>query len=169
MAAVLHLIDADDATPVPRFGYAPPRAQVAELPANARLLLWAMRLLGESRGNWGIVQQELWLCCGLASVESVLQALEEMLGLLARDSRRPPLLKPSDARHMTAWEETIVALIGAARDCDGERLAAHARWLTRPLAQAPLCALARRLALGFPSAIPPQGAQPSAHVAQANS
>ncbi|MFN4282740.1 MAG: hypothetical protein ACK4NA_08880 [Alphaproteobacteria bacterium] len=154
MAAALHLIDGDDVPPAAHLRHAPPRRLVAELPVNARLLLWAMRLLGESRGNWTIVQQELWLCCGLASVESVLQALEDLLAVLARDGRRPLLLKPSDARRMTACEEAIVALLDAARDGDGERLAAHARWLAPPLAQGPLCAFAVRFARGFPAEMP---------------
>lgn len=129
----------------------PPRPAVADLPASGRILLWAMRLLAENRGNWGIVQQELWLCCGLARVETVLQALEGFLALLAREGRRPLVMKPADARRMNAREQAVMALVAAGADGgDGDRLAAHARWLVRPLAQRDLIAQARSLAQGFP-------------------
>jgi len=146
MSAALHLIVGESAAPCP----APPRALVADLPRNSRLVLWALRLLAESRSNWGIVQQELWLCCGLASVETALQALEVLLGVLMREGRRPLLVKPSDARRMNACEEALIALISAGRDGDATRLAAHARWLVRPLAQRELIAQALHLGQVFP-------------------
>jgi hypothetical protein len=108
-----------------------------------------MRLLAESRANWGIVQQELWLCCGLARVENVLQALEEFLAILALEGRRPLLMKHCDARRMTASEQAVIALIAAGEQDDADRLAAHARWLVRPLAQRDLAVQALLLGQGF--------------------
>jgi hypothetical protein len=154
MSAAVHVIRRDYAAPsMPGDSAAAleaaPRATVADLPPSGRLLLWSMRLLAEHRGNWGIVQQELWLCCGLARIESVLQALEEFLAILAIDGRRPLLMKHCDARRMTASEQAVIALITAGEQGDAERLAAHARWLVRPLAQRDLAALALLLGQGF--------------------
>lgn len=154
MSAAVHVIGRDCAAPalsgdeVPAFEVVP-RMTVADLPPSARLLLWSMRLLSENRGNWGIVQQELWLCCGLARVESVLQALEEFLAILALEGRRPLLMKHCDARRMTASEQAVIALIAAGEQGDAERLAAHTRWLVRPLAQRGLAAQALLLGQGF--------------------
>ncbi len=148
MSAGLLLINGDKAETPCR---PPQRALVADLPPNERLLLWTMRMLGENRGNLAVVQQELWLCCGLASIENVLQALEALLALLTREGRRPLVVKPADARRMNATEESLIALIAAGRDRDSVRLAAHARWLVRPLAQAELRAQALRLGQAFPS------------------
>jgi len=128
---------------------AAPRPTVADLPPSGRILLWAMRLLAENRSNWGIVQQELWLCCGLARVESVLQALEEFLAILALEGRRPLVMKPSETRRMSAGEQAVMAMIAAGERGDGDRLAAHARWLVRPLAQRDLLAQALLLGQGF--------------------
>lgn len=154
MSAAVHVIRRDCAAPPVSGDSAPvleaaPRMTVADLPPSSRLLLWSMRLLAENHGNWGIVQQELWLCCGLARVESVLQALEEFLAILALEGRRPLLMKHCDARRMTASEQAVIALIAAGEQNDAERVAAHARWLVRPLAQRDLAAQASLLAQGF--------------------
>lgn len=146
MATALHLIDhiPDRASGLPC-----PRAQVADLPANARLLLWSLRLLAQNAADRDVLRQELWLCCGPADVEATLGALEDLTALLARDGRRPFLLKPTEARRMTAVEESLMALFGAATQEDHARQAAHARWLARPLAQSELILRMRRLARGF--------------------
>lgn len=153
MSAAVHVIGRDRAFPATPDSapvlHAAPRLLVADLPPNGRLLLRAMRLLAEQRANWGIVQQELWLCCGLARVESVLQALEEFLAILALEGRRPLLMKPADARRMTAGEQAVLALIAAAERQENDRLAAHARWLVRPLAQRDLIAQALLLGRGL--------------------
>lgn len=125
------------------------RRTVTDLPPNHRICLRAMRLLAENRGNWGIVQQELWLCCGLARVESALQALESFLALLDREGRRALVMKPADACRMNAGEQAVMALVAAGERRDRERLAAHARWLVRPLAQRELVAQALLLGQGF--------------------
>jgi hypothetical protein len=148
MSSAVHSIFGDDrAPPCP----APPRGIVADLPTNERLFLWALRLTAENCANAGIVQQELWLCCGLANVEKALQALGELIHVLRREGRRPLLVKPSEARRMNACEESVVSLIAAGRDGDVARLSAHARWLVRPLAQSALIAQALRLGQVFPS------------------
>lgn len=126
-----------------------PRAIVAHLDAANRLALWAMRLLAEDRENWNIVQQELWLCCGLAKVERVLQPLERLLEIVAHESRRPMLFKPSDAPRISCSEGCLLALLDAARENAPDRLAVHARWLVRPLAQGNLIEQARNLARGL--------------------
>lgn len=153
MSAAVHVIGRDRASPVksepPPALHAAPRMLVADLPPNGRQLLRAMRLLAEHRTNWGIVQQELWLCCGLARVESVLQALEEFLAILALEGRRPLLMKPADARRMTAGEQAVMGLVAAAGQQENDRLAAHARWLVRPLAQRDLIAQALLLGQGM--------------------
>ena len=153
MSAAVHVIRRDCA-PMARAGDSAvldpaPRLTVADLPPPDRILLWAMRLLAENRSNWGIVQQELWLCCGIARVENVLQALEKFLGILALEGRRPLILKPSDARRMSATEQAAMALVAAGDRGERERLAAHARWLVRPLAQRDLIAQALLLGQGF--------------------
>lgn len=153
MSAAVHVIRRDCA-PLATAGDsavqdAVPRPTVADLPSRGRILLWAMRLLAENRSNWGIVQQELWLCCGIARVESALQALEEFLAILALEGRRPLILKPSDARRMSAVEQALMALVAAGERGERERLAAHARWLVRPLAQRDLIAQALLLGQGF--------------------
>ncbi len=153
MSAAVHVIRRDCA-PLATAGEsavqdAAPRMTVADLPSRSRILLWAMRLLAENRSNWGIVQQELWLCCGIARVESVLQALEEFLAILALEGRRPLIMKPSDTRRMSAGEQAVMALIAAGERGERARLAAHARWLVRPLAQRDLVAQALLLGQGF--------------------
>jgi hypothetical protein len=153
MSAAVHVIRRDCA-PMATTGDsvvndAAPRLTVADLPSRGRILLWAMRLLAENRSNWGIVQQELWLCCGIARVESVLQALDEFLAILALEGRRPLILKPSDARRMSAGEQAVMALVAAGERGERERLAAHARWLVRPLVQRDLIAQALLLGQGF--------------------
>lgn len=153
MSAAVHVIRRDCA-PLATAGEsavqdAASRMTVADLPSRSRILLWAMRLLAENRSNWGIVQQELWLCCGIARVESVLQALEEFLAILALEGRRPLIMKPSDTRRMSAGEQAVMALIAAGERGERARLAAHARWLVRPLAQRDLVAQALLLGQGF--------------------
>lgn len=153
MSAAVHVIRRDCA-PLATAGEsavqdAAPRMTVADLPSRSRILLWAMRLLAENRSNWGIVQQELWLCCGIARVESVLQALEEFLAILALEGRRPLLMKPSDTRRMSAGEQAVMALVAAGERGERARLAAHARWVVRPLAQRDLVAQALLLGQGF--------------------
>lgn len=153
MSAAVHVIRRDCA-PLATAGEsavqdAAPRMTVADLPSRSRILLWAMRLLAENRSNWGIVQQELWLCCGIARVESVLQALEEFLAILALEGRRPLIMKPSDTRRMSAGEQAVMALVAAGERGERARLAAHARWLVRPLAQRDLVAQALLLGQGF--------------------
>lgn len=146
MPAALHLID--DLCPAPS-GATGARAKAADLPANARLLLWSLRLLAQSSADRDVLRQELWLCCGPADVERTLAALEDLIALLARDGRRPLLLKPSDAERMTAVEESLMALFAAAAQRDPLRQGAHARWLARPLAQSELILRMRQLARGF--------------------
>lgn len=146
MATALHLID--DIAGAPR-GLPCPRALVADLPANARLLLWSLRLLAQNAADRDVLRQELWLCCGPADVETTLGALEDLTALLRRDGRRPFLLKPAEARRMTAVEESLMALFAAAAQEDHARQRAHARWLARPLAQSELILRMRRLARGF--------------------
>lgn len=71
------------------------------------------------------------------------------MAILAIEGRRPLLMKPADARRMTAGEQAVMGLVAAAGQQENDRLAAHARWLVRSLAQRDLIAQALLLGQGM--------------------
>lgn len=96
-----------------------------------RFLLWIVRALAENQGNWALVQRELWLRCGPARIELVLQALHEMLTTLAIHRRRVLSVRKLGSPRVSADEVTMLTLIAAAQAQQPCKVAALARWLVR--------------------------------------
>ena len=100
-----------------------------ELSPAERLILWSIRALAETLNNWPQVQKELWLCCGPVTIETVLQALHEMLTILAVHHRRKLNVRKLGNPRLSADEVTVLTLIAAAQDGQFYKLEAIASWL----------------------------------------
>lgn len=121
----------------------------AELAPANRLVLWTIRLLAESQHNWGLVQQELWMCCGPVTIETVLQAFDEMLTTLALHRRRVLAVGSRDDPRISADELTLLTLIAAAQSGHVAKVEALARWLLHTAGHRALTTQIARLADGL--------------------
>lgn len=103
----------------------------ATLSPAERLILWIVRSLAEDPGNWSLIQRELWLRCGPARIEAVLQSLHEMLTTLVLHRRRVLSVRKPTSPRVSADEVTMLSLIAAAQAQQACKLDALARWLVR--------------------------------------
>jgi hypothetical protein len=120
-----------------------------ELSVAERLVLWSVRSLAETQNNWPQVQKELWLCCGTATIETVLQALHEMLTLLAVHRRRLLTVHRLGDPRLSADEVTLLTLIAAAQCGHVCKIEALARWLVRGNGHGAIIAASSRFAAGL--------------------
>lgn len=124
-----------------------------DTPRLARILNWgesnlvrACRRFAEGEAAWALVPQQIWLVCGIASVESVLHTTEAFMRLLLGASRRPLVIREAGAETLSADEIALVALVAAAQRGHGAHVEAISRWLVIVSAQASLAKRAEALA-----------------------
>lgn len=117
-----------------------------DLSTPEQLVLWTLRMWLEDHRNLGLIQQTLWIACGLAHVEAALAGFDGLLRTLRRDGRRALRLHPSGCRALSADERTLLALIAVHQARHAEHAAALVRWLVPPAAAARLSGYATAVA-----------------------
>src|SRR3546814_5992404 len=86
------------------------------------------------RKNRDLVQQALWIACGLAHVEMALAGFDGLLRTLRRNGRRTLRLHPPGYRAVSTDERTLLALIAVHQARHEDHAAALVRWLVPPAA-----------------------------------
>ncbi|WP_299397937.1 hypothetical protein [Pelagibius sp.] len=123
---------------------------VATLTFPEIIVIWALRHATADAGGGadasGRIAKEFARALGLARLEDALAALATMVAALADASRLPQAMPPLDDDRVSAREEALLALLGAAQRSDPSLSKRLVEWLVLPSAQRDFAEAAASLA-----------------------